>query len=60
MFGKSSNSNSDNTNSDTCSCCSAPATTTYAGDRMCGPHAQSRQELDERPCFRLYGSAHPR
>ncbi|SEB48893.1 hypothetical protein SAMN04489727_2138 [Amycolatopsis tolypomycina] len=45
-----------NTNApQTCTVCSSPATTVYAGDPMCAPHAASRQELDERPCFRLYG-----
>ncbi|WP_372672642.1 hypothetical protein [Amycolatopsis kentuckyensis] len=47
-----------NTNTDkpqTCTACSSKATTVYAGDPMCAPHAQSRQELDERPDFRLYG-----
>jgi hypothetical protein len=39
----------------TCTVCSSKATTVYAGDPMCGPHAASRQELDERPDFRLYG-----
>jgi len=52
MFRSKNNSGS---SSDTCSCCSAQATTTYAGDRMCGPHAASRQELDELPDFRTYG-----
>jgi hypothetical protein len=55
MFRSKSTSNNNDSSSDTCSVCSAKATTTYAGDRMCGPHAQSRQELDELPDFRTYG-----
>ncbi len=49
------NKNSNDNTPPTCTACSAKATTTYAGDPMCASHAATRQELDERPDFRLYG-----